>query len=307
MSFVSSPAYIDTLSTSSSLGLIFNHSQNRPRSPPEHDLLSLASVDNASLYNTEDQTLIDCYNAPVNKASMLSCYQEPHPTHPISTMPSLLTPPLTSDPNTYYQDPWQFRKPYNCDHYCCYWSSYYDMCCSSESLTTCYSPTCHECNLLTPAESPSLTPTPIKDLMAYDHVPADYPHLYNDTPTELDTEVVVAPAPGRRAKLRSYSKAKRHYSVDSNTSSESDSYSDKAYSSVAPRRYKCSVCPKRFTRPSSLATHMHSHTGEKPYACEFKDCGRRFSVVSNLRRHAKIHISSNNTDDTSNDNTNDSK
>jgi hypothetical protein len=30
----------------------------------------------------------------------------------------------------------------------------------------------------------------------------------------------------------------------------------------APRRYQCTVCVKRFTRPSSLATHMHSHTGE---------------------------------------------
>lgn len=29
-----------------------------------------------------------------------------------------------------------------------------------------------------------------------------------------------------------------------------------------PRRYKCTLCTKRFTRPSSLATHMHSHTGE---------------------------------------------
>lgn len=31
---------------------------------------------------------------------------------------------------------------------------------------------------------------------------------------------------------------------------------------TTPRRYKCTVCVKRFTRPSSLATHMHSHTGE---------------------------------------------
>ncbi|KAI8342335.1 hypothetical protein BC941DRAFT_344836 [Chlamydoabsidia padenii] len=62
---------------------------------------------------------------------------------------------------------------------------------------------------------------------------------------------------------------------------------------TTPRRYKCTVCVKRFTRPSSLATHMHSHTGEKPYRCNVDGCGRRFSVVSNLRRHAKIHLHSN--------------
>ncbi|KAI8366104.1 uncharacterized protein BYT42DRAFT_505363 [Radiomyces spectabilis] len=59
---------------------------------------------------------------------------------------------------------------------------------------------------------------------------------------------------------------------------------------ATPRRYKCTICVKRFTRPSSLATHMHSHTGEKPYKCMVENCGRRFSVVSNLRRHAKIHV-----------------
>ncbi|ORZ25151.1 hypothetical protein BCR42DRAFT_315390 [Absidia repens] len=63
--------------------------------------------------------------------------------------------------------------------------------------------------------------------------------------------------------------------------------------SNTPRRYKCTVCVKRFTRPSSLATHMHSHTGEKPYKCIVDGCGRRFSVVSNLRRHAKIHVHAN--------------
>ncbi|RUS12799.1 hypothetical protein BC937DRAFT_86995 [Endogone sp. FLAS-F59071] len=59
-----------------------------------------------------------------------------------------------------------------------------------------------------------------------------------------------------------------------------------------PKRYKCTVCSKRFTRPSSLTTHTYSHTGEKPYTCGVEGCGRNFSVVSNLRRHTKIHNAS---------------
>ncbi|KAK6339837.1 hypothetical protein TWF718_009227 [Orbilia javanica] len=55
------------------------------------------------------------------------------------------------------------------------------------------------------------------------------------------------------------------------------------------KKHKCKICDKRFTRPSSLQTHMYSHTGEKPFACEVEGCGRQFSVVSNLRRHRKVH------------------
>ncbi|KAK9474896.1 uncharacterized protein V1510DRAFT_410961 [Dipodascopsis tothii] len=60
-------------------------------------------------------------------------------------------------------------------------------------------------------------------------------------------------------------------------------------SATAQKKHRCAVCSKRFTRPSSLQTHMYSHTGEKPFQCDYKGCGRHFSVVSNLRRHKKIH------------------
>ncbi|WVQ77215.1 hypothetical protein IAR50_006898 [Cryptococcus sp. DSM 104548] len=54
-------------------------------------------------------------------------------------------------------------------------------------------------------------------------------------------------------------------------------------------KYTCSYCAKSFSRPSSLKIHTHSHTGERPYVCHEPGCGRRFSVQSNLKRHAKVH------------------
>jgi uncharacterized Zn-finger protein len=70
------------------------------------------------------------------------------------------------------------------------------------------------------------------------------------------------------------------------------------------KKHICTVCQKKFTRPSSLQTHLYSHTGEKrisllilklkiAFKCDHEGCGRSFSVVSNLRRHKKIHSNSN--------------
>ncbi|KAI9353084.1 hypothetical protein BD770DRAFT_289662, partial [Pilaira anomala] len=55
------------------------------------------------------------------------------------------------------------------------------------------------------------------------------------------------------------------------------------------KEYTCQYCSKLFNRPSALETHIYTHTREKPFQCLSPNCGRRFSVVSNLRRHFKVH------------------
>ncbi|KAF5370564.1 hypothetical protein D9758_001888 [Tetrapyrgos nigripes] len=56
-----------------------------------------------------------------------------------------------------------------------------------------------------------------------------------------------------------------------------------------PAKYECSYCKKGFNRPSSLKIHLNSHTGERPFVCPVEGCGRSFSVLSNMRRHARVH------------------
>ncbi|KDQ52017.1 hypothetical protein JAAARDRAFT_198667 [Jaapia argillacea MUCL 33604] len=56
------------------------------------------------------------------------------------------------------------------------------------------------------------------------------------------------------------------------------------------RRHTCSICHKRFNRPSSLRIHETTHTGVKPFRCQWPGCGRFFNVNSNMRRHYRNHL-----------------
>lgn len=53
------------------------------------------------------------------------------------------------------------------------------------------------------------------------------------------------------------------------------------------KKHKCKVCDKRFTRPSSLQTHMYSHTGEKRKFSISE--GRSFEIHSNIFfQHSRV-------------------
>ncbi|KAJ7057430.1 hypothetical protein C8F01DRAFT_932589, partial [Mycena amicta] len=53
--------------------------------------------------------------------------------------------------------------------------------------------------------------------------------------------------------------------------------------------HACPTCKKRFNRPSSLRTHLNTHTGALPFVCPLPGCGQAFNVNSNMRRHFRTH------------------
>lgn len=58
---------------------------------------------------------------------------------------------------------------------------------------------------------------------------------------------------------------------------------------ASKQKHVCVHCDKTFTRSSDVTTHTRIHTGERPYACDYPDCGRKFIQNSDLTRHLKIH------------------
>ncbi|KAG5671856.1 hypothetical protein PVAND_002029 [Polypedilum vanderplanki] len=66
---------------------------------------------------------------------------------------------------------------------------------------------------------------------------------------------------------------------------EDDSNSNEDTSAGKPNL--CRLCGKTYARPSTLKTHLRTHSGERPYKC--LDCKKSFSQAANLTAHVRTH------------------
>ena len=53
------------------------------------------------------------------------------------------------------------------------------------------------------------------------------------------------------------------------------------------RPFECDFCEKKFSVKENLQVHRRIHTKERPYKCEV--CGRAFEHSGKLHRHMRIH------------------
>ncbi|XP_071799624.1 zinc finger protein 367-like [Asterias amurensis] len=59
--------------------------------------------------------------------------------------------------------------------------------------------------------------------------------------------------------------------------------------STSGNAIRCKICQRVFPREKSLQAHLRTHTGERPFKCDYPNCGRAFVQSGQLKTHQRLH------------------
>ncbi|KAI0225486.1 Zinc finger protein 367 [Lamellibrachia satsuma] len=59
--------------------------------------------------------------------------------------------------------------------------------------------------------------------------------------------------------------------------------------SNTPSSIRCKICSRIFPREKSLQAHLRTHTGERPYVCDYPGCEKAFCQSGQLKTHQRLH------------------
>ena len=72
-------------------------------------------------------------------------------------------------------------------------------------------------------------------------------------------------------------------------SQKSRSVAAKEVVGKALKKFTCVTCNKEFGYKGNLTVHLKTHTGERPFQCDYPGCNKAFTRRFYLREHVRVH------------------